>query len=106
MGIDPHFNLWNHFFLIWLPRGSGAEAVVLGVVDIHVNSGYYVDPYFNLPMPRFVNGWWKMWFFLGNGTDMPLPVLTVNSPIPQPNWEDGVAKKDHRKLQPLRKVDQ
>jgi hypothetical protein len=30
MGIDPQFNLWNHFFHIWLPQGLGVEAAILG----------------------------------------------------------------------------
>jgi hypothetical protein len=29
MGIDPQFNLWNHFFHIWLPQGLGVEAAIL-----------------------------------------------------------------------------
>jgi hypothetical protein len=40
MGIEPHFNLWKHFFHARLQQGSGAEVVALGSVDI-----------FHLPTP-------------------------------------------------------
>jgi hypothetical protein len=57
MGIDPHFNLWNYFFRIWLPQGSDMKAAVLGGVAIHVKSGHGIDPYFNLPMFESMVGW-------------------------------------------------
>jgi hypothetical protein len=101
IGIDPHFDLWNHFFCAQLPWGSGAEAVVSGGMDIHVKSRHDVDPYFDLPMPRFVKRWHITWFFLRNDVAAPLPVLMGNCPVPHPNWEYKVAKKDLHKLQPL-----
>jgi hypothetical protein len=42
--------------------------------------------------------WRKVWFFLRNDADMPLPVVTDSHPVPQPKW--GYF---HR-LQPLRDV--
>jgi hypothetical protein len=33
MGIDPHFNLRNYFFRVWLPQGSDMEVVVLGALS-------------------------------------------------------------------------
>jgi hypothetical protein len=56
MGIESHLDLWNHFLLSWLLQGSGAEAMVLGGVDIYVKSGYGVDPYFHLPMSGSTDG--------------------------------------------------
>jgi hypothetical protein len=46
MGIEPHFNLWNYFFQTWLRQGSNAKVMVWGSVDIFVQSGPGVDPYF------------------------------------------------------------
>jgi hypothetical protein len=43
MGIEPHFNLWSHFFRARLLLGSVAEAAVLGGVDIYVKSGNGFD---------------------------------------------------------------
>jgi hypothetical protein len=44
MGIEPHFNLWSHFFHAHLLLGSVAEAAVLGGVDVYVKSGNGFDP--------------------------------------------------------------
>jgi hypothetical protein len=30
--------------------------------------------------------WWKVWFFLRNNVDAPLPVFPGSYPIPQPKW--------------------
>jgi hypothetical protein len=38
-------------------------------------------------------GWWKIWFFLRNDADVPLPVATSSHPIPQPKWGYGVAQR-------------
>jgi hypothetical protein len=50
------------------------EEAVLGSVDIFVQSGLEVDPYFGFPMSDPLVGWWKVWFFLRNSADMQLPV--------------------------------
>jgi hypothetical protein len=36
MGIEPHFNVWNYFFRVWLWPNSDVEAAVWGSVDIFV----------------------------------------------------------------------
>jgi hypothetical protein len=51
MGIEPHFNMWIHFFLARLQQGSDVETAVLGSVDIYVQSEPKVDPYFLILMP-------------------------------------------------------
>jgi hypothetical protein len=48
MGIEPHFNLWNYFFHVWLEQGSSTEVVAFGSVDIFAWFGCGVDPYFHL----------------------------------------------------------
>jgi hypothetical protein len=106
MGIDPHFDLWNHFFHVWLPWGSSMEVAVLGGVDIHVKSGHGIDPYFNLPMPKYMNVWHKMWFSVKNDAVALLPMLMGSRLVPQPNWEYGMSKKDLCKMQPLCKFTQ
>jgi hypothetical protein len=85
MGFDPHSDLQNYFFHVWLPQGSDIEVVVLGGTVIHVMSGHGVNPYFDLPMPESLNGWQKIWFFLRNDGTIALPVFTGNCPVPQPN---------------------
>jgi hypothetical protein len=85
MGIEPHSDLWNHFFHTQLLPGPGMEVVVLGGMDIYVKSGDRVDPYFHLPTPGSMDGWWKVWFFMRNHANMPLPMFMGSRPIPQPN---------------------
>jgi hypothetical protein len=104
MRIKPHFDLWNHFFRAWLLPSSGAEVVVFGGMDIYVKSGHGVDPYFHLPMSGSTNGWQKVWFFLRNNGDGPLPVFTGSRPVPQPNLGYRVARRDLCRLQPLHEV--
>jgi hypothetical protein len=91
MGIEPHFDVWNYFFLAWLQQGSDAEAAVLDSVVIFVRSRPRVDPYFCLLMLNPPVWWWKVWFFFRNNMNAPLPVFTGSRPIPQPKWGYGVA---------------
>jgi hypothetical protein len=104
IGIDHHFDLQNHFFRFRCLQVSGTKMMVLGGMVIHIKSGHGIDTYFDIPMPRSMNEWWKKWFYLGNDVAALLPVFTGNHLIPQPNWEYGVVKKDLGKSQPLREV--
>jgi hypothetical protein len=97
MGIESHFNLWN-YFRVWLQQGSGMEVATLGSMDIFVRPVHGVDPNFHLPTSSHPNGWWKVWFFLRNNTDAPLPIFMSSCHVPRPNWGYGVAQKDLRKL--------
>jgi hypothetical protein len=85
MGIEPHFNMWNHFFHVQLLPGSGAEATILGCVDIYVKSGHGVDPYFHLSTPGSADGWQKVWFFFRNDVDASFPAFICRCLIPQPS---------------------
>jgi hypothetical protein len=62
MGIEPHYNLRNYFFLTWLLQGSSVEAAVLGGVDIYVRSGHRVNPYFHHPLSGSTDGWCMVLF--------------------------------------------
>jgi hypothetical protein len=57
MRIEPHFDLWNHFFRVLLAQGSDAEVVVLGGMDIYVKFGHGFDPYFQLCMSESTDRW-------------------------------------------------
>jgi hypothetical protein len=78
--------------------------VALGNVDIFVQCGSGVVPFFHLLMFDPLVMWRKLWFFLRNDIDASLPWFTGSRLIPQPKWRYGVAQKDIRKLQPLREV--
>jgi hypothetical protein len=100
MGIEPHFNLWNYFFCARLQQGLGMKMAALGNVDIFIRSGPRVDPYFHLPMSDPSVRWCKVWFFLRNDPDVPLPMFRDSRLVPQLKWGYGVAQKDLRRLQP------
>jgi hypothetical protein len=104
MGIEHHFNLWNYFLHDQLHQGLGTEVAALSRMDIFIRSGHRVDPYFHLPMSGPPDEWWKVWLFVRNDTDVPLPVFTGSCPIPQPNWGYGVAQRDLYRVQPLCEV--
>jgi hypothetical protein len=104
MGIESHFDNWNHFFRSPLLQGLSMEAAVLGGVNLYVKSRLRVDPYFHLCASESMNGWWKVWFFLRNDVDTPVPMFTSSRPVPQPNSGYGVARRDLHRPQPLREV--
>jgi hypothetical protein len=67
MRIDPQLDLWNYFFRVWRPRDlDDAVLIVSRDTIIHIKSGYGVNPYFNILMPRLIKGWQKKWFYLRN----------------------------------------
>jgi hypothetical protein len=91
MGIESHFDLWNYFYHAKLRQGSDVEPAVLGSVDHFIQSGSEIDANFYLLMSDPLVGWWKVWSFLGNDVDAPLPLVTGRRCIPQPKWGYGVA---------------
>jgi hypothetical protein len=104
MGIAPHFDLWNYFFHVRCPQNPDAELTILGAWFFMSKSGHGVDPYFNIPIPRSMKGWQKMWFYLRNDADVPLPAFTNHHPIPLPTWGYMVARKVLDKLHPMHEV--
>jgi hypothetical protein len=112
MGIEHHFDMWNYFICARLQQGLDAEMVALGSVDILVQSGPGVDPYFHLPMSDPPIRWQKIWFFLRIAALSPIPsgsatcslCLRVVAPSPGPTGGYGVAQTDLRRLQTLREV--
>jgi hypothetical protein len=62
-GVEPHFNLWNHFFCIQLRPGLDAEVAMWGSVDISVRSRPGINLYFRLSMSNPPVRWRREWFF-------------------------------------------
>jgi hypothetical protein len=104
IGIEPHMNLWSHFFQARLRQGSDAGAASLGSVDVLVHSRPEADLYFSIPLPDPLVGWWKAWLLLKNDADTPLPMFMGGRPVPHPNWQYDVARIDLHRLQPLLKI--
>jgi hypothetical protein len=94
LGIEPLFDLWNYFFRAQLRSGSDVEAAVRGqcghLGPIRVQSQPVLPPFNVQPSGWVVE---RMFFFLRNDVDEPLPVFTGNHPIPQLNWGYDVAQR-------------
>jgi hypothetical protein len=56
--------------------------MISGGAVIHVKVVHDVDPYLEIPMPIWMKGWWKKWFYLRNDASAPLPTFTSGRPIP------------------------
>jgi hypothetical protein len=56
LGIDPDLDLWKYFFHIRHPQDPRAELTTFEGMVIHVKSGYGVDPYLEIPIPRLMKG--------------------------------------------------
>jgi hypothetical protein len=80
LGIDPQFNLWNYFIHVQHPQDPDTEVTISreGGEVILVKSRHGVNPYYDIPMPRSMKGWWKKWFYLKNDASALLPMLTGN----------------------------
>jgi hypothetical protein len=75
--------------------------MVLGSVDIYVQFGPDVDPYFLiLKLDRPVR-WRRAWFLLRDDAVLLLPTFMGSRPIPHPKWGYSVDEIDIHRLQPL-----
>jgi hypothetical protein len=104
IGIEPHLNLWNHFFQARLRQGSDVAAASLGSVDILVHSRPEAGSFFSIPLPDPPMKWRKAWFLVKSNADASLPTFMGGHPIPLPNWEYGLAQSDLHKLRALLEV--
>jgi hypothetical protein len=104
LGVESPLNLWSHFFRVRLRHDSGVGVASLGSVDISVCTGTGTEPYFLIPQPGPLVGWWKTWFLLKDEAEALLPTFMGGCPIPHPYWEFGVTQSDFPHLQPLLKM--
>jgi hypothetical protein len=73
-------------------------------VDLFIRSGSRVDPYLHFLVSDPPVEWQKVWFFLRNDADAPLPLVTSSCLIPHSKWGHSVARGCIHSLQPLRDV--
>jgi hypothetical protein len=97
--VEPPLNLWSHFFQVLLRPNLGVGVASLGSVDISIRTGLGTEPYFFVPLPDPLVGWWKAWFLLKDEAEAPLPTFMGGCPIPHPNWEFSMTKSDFLHLQ-------
>jgi hypothetical protein len=62
LGIQPHFNLWRHFFCLKKKGGMGGSKVVRGA---YLNlRDRMKDKYLNVPLSSLMKDWYKKWFYV------------------------------------------
>jgi hypothetical protein len=93
-GIDPELDMWKYFFRIRCPQDPKAELTISRGAVIRVKVGHGGDPYLEIPMPRSMKEWRKIWFYLKNDNFAPLPAFSSGCPIPLPSWGEGATEKD------------
>jgi len=78
LGIDPHFDLWRHFFTVSLSkrRVGGEEVnVPIGCASIHLRHTQSRDyPLMHLSTSN--KGWHSQWFYVRDDVSAPLPMYT------------------------------
>jgi hypothetical protein len=87
--------------LLFPIRGSDAEVVVLGSVDIFLQSGPGIDPYFCLPMSDSPVEWWKVWFFLRNDANANEDINTSATIIPSVEVLGPITRSREQQLNQL-----
>ena len=77
-GIDPHFDLWRHFFTVslWKKRVGGQEVnVPMGCASIHLRPTRSRD-YPLMRLSTSNKGWHSQWFYVSDDVSVPLPKYT------------------------------
>ena len=78
LGIDPHFDLWRHFFTVSLSkrRVGGKEVnVPMGCASIHLRHTRSRD-YPLMRLSTSNKGWHSQWFYVRDDVSIPLPKYT------------------------------
>ena len=75
LGIKPHFELWKYFFVVELQKKERKKpdlAVPMGCASIRLR-GNRLSEYMSVLLSKSNKGWHKLWFYLRNDDDAPLP---------------------------------
>jgi hypothetical protein len=104
MGIEPHFNLWNYFFRVWLRPDSDVEAMVWGCTNIYVRTGQGSTHTSASRYPIQRSGDGKNGSSWGTTPACRSLWLRVSAPPSSPVEGYRVARKDIHKLQPVRHI--
>jgi hypothetical protein len=59
LGIQPHFNLWRHFFCLKKKEGAGGSKIARGVY-LNLHDGMQAE-YLNVPLSSSTRDWYKKW---------------------------------------------
>jgi hypothetical protein len=62
LNIQPHFNLWRHFFCLKKKGGAGGSKVAVGAY-LNLHDGMKAK-YLNVPFSSSMRDWYKKWFYI------------------------------------------
>ena len=101
LGIDPHFDLWQHFFTVNPSKkrvGKQELSVPMGYASIHLHNNR-VNEYPSMRLSTSNKGWHSLWFYVKDDIATPLPVFSerIIEEVPRP-WNWGVLDKDKKKI--------
>jgi hypothetical protein len=60
LGIQPHFNMWRHFFCLKKKGDDGGSKVARGAY-LNLHDGMKAE-YLNVPLSSSMRDWYKKWF--------------------------------------------
>ena len=95
LGIDPHFNLFRHFFLV---RKYGGDKVVGGATLVLREK--LADSYISVHLATSNKGWHKEWFYVQNPSP-PLSPEIDRYPEPRPSWTSVCSERDQDQVDEL-----
>jgi hypothetical protein len=62
LGIQPHFNLWWHFYYLKKKGGVGGSKIARGAY-LNLRDRMKVE-YLNVPLSSSIRDWYKKWFYV------------------------------------------
>ena len=104
LGIDPHFDLWWHIFIVnLLKRWVGKQELhaPVGCAGIHLRNNR-ADVYLSMHLSTSNKGWHSQWFYVKDDAAAPLPGFTGRYILEAPgSWGWGVPGKRKKLLNNL-----
>jgi hypothetical protein len=62
LGIQPHFNVWQHFFYLKKKGGAGGSKIAEGAY-LKLRDRIKAE-YLNVPLSLSTRDWYKKWFYV------------------------------------------
>jgi hypothetical protein len=62
LGIQPHFNLWRHFFCL-KKKGGAVGSKIAGGAYLNLHDGMKAE-YLNVPLSSSTRDWYKKWLYV------------------------------------------
>jgi hypothetical protein len=84
LGIQPHFNLWRHFFCLKKKGGTGGSKVVGGAY-LNLWDGMKAE-YLNVPLSSSMRDLYKKWFYVQQEQEPFIACDVAQIPEQQESW--------------------